>query len=253
MIKLLFTSLFVFSLLSAIPAQTTGNTSGRKVAFFNRYALSDSRSGIKKLVDAEISAINHGFISEADDKKRKEISERVYKVRFKLFVEPVLNEIKASFRQVEIQNNIIILEGSQLEENGSLLAVDLRLDISKEFIAYYSNKAKNSDTVLKLDIPETKIGLINTKFFYDKDNGVNGLAGIKVDSIAADGICFDKTVCPQISTTMARIYKLMQEFKTREGYSFILDSSKNLPSELNGFPTTDLTEKFISEYNKSNQ
>ena len=243
MTKLFFTSLIIFLLFIFAQGQQINKPVPKKVALFNSLAFSDEKTGIKKLVDAERIASDPGFISETDSKKILEIYKESYIRREKIIVEPVRNKISALLKQVENQNDIVLIDGVKLDEESLLLSFDERLDISKQFIAYF-NKSEKFDKPLMLHIPDIRIAVINTELFYDKQKGIKNLLKLTASSFEAKKFCSEPSLCLEI-------IKSIQSFAKKEGCGMVLDSRKNLPAELGNFQMVDLTQKFINEYNSN--
>ncbi len=243
MTKLFFTSFIIFLLFIFAQGQQINKPVPKKVALFNSLAFSDEKTGIKKLVDAERIASDPGFISETDSKKILEIYKESYIRREKIIVEPVRNKISALLKQVENQNDIVLIDGVKLDEESLLLSFDERLDISKQFTAYF-NKSEKFDKPLKLNIPDIRIAVINTELFYDKQKGIKNLLKLTASSFEAKKFCSEPFLCLEI-------IKSIQSFAKKDGCGMVLDSSKNLPAELSNFQMVDLTQKFINEYNSN--
>jgi hypothetical protein len=232
MIKtLLISNFLVLLLFFASFVQVTDKGLPKKTAFYNEFALEDD---IKRLSDAYRQT---GMIDCFPTPCNKETKEKVAKI----ILEPILKEISDSLRQIEIHNNLVILNGAKLQENGQLLTVNKKFDITKQFLAIFNNTSKTSKEDLFLDVPESKIGLINTEILFDKQKGIKGLMNPK----NANKSCAEITICVEV-------FKFMQFYTDNKGFSSIFDSSKQLPKEISEIRTEDATLDFIFEYNKNN-
>jgi hypothetical protein len=270
-LTLLFNLLFVVSLFAQIPPDSKINLqkNGIRVSVVSEYDF-DNKNGIKKLVDAynKVESLD----CFATTPGCREASEKLRK----LLVEPVLLEISESLKQIEIQNNVIILELGKLAEKEQLLAFDKKFDITRQFINFFNNKAGNPNETLKLEIPESKIALIDTRQFEDEENGLKRHSNLSKQFFAEVNKEMEKefgTAKPDLNPETIRnfiqrfphrishrefgqelikIGKAIQTFAEQKEFSFIFDSSKQLPPELRRFPIQDITKEFISYYNQNN-
>lgn len=239
MTKLIFIFAIIFFSPSVIFAQQVNKGIAKRIAFINEGAFDSSETGILKLTRAldqmeMIDCYPLPCTQEQREAKRKTV------------VEPVLSEITDLLKQIEIYNKVVILPGFKLELNGQLLPVDKKFEITEQFINFFNNKTEKSTQTLTLNIPESKIGAINTNTFYDRANGIK-----RINKITSEKIIDLKTTC-QNTIECREIGKYIQSYATKKGYSVIFDSSKTIPEEIKSFDIDDLTKDFISDYNKNN-
>ena len=238
---LIFLLLLLF--ISSTFAQEKISLQPKRIALIDWYALEDSETGIKNYGKAIDFAYNSGYISETDEEKRRKILEENFKKRYKILVEPIKLKISDLLKQFETENNLIILDGYELETKGLLLGFDKRLNVTNTFITYYNNKENKIYDVLKSDIPKSKIGLINTKVLFDKQTGLQNINN-KFNNI--EQLCPETNLCQEL-------FKSFQSFVIESGYVLILDSTLEFPNEFNQFETEDITQKFIKYYNKTGE
>ena len=167
MIKtLLLSKLIVLLFFSVSFAQEKDFSQQKKFVFVNKYAFDNGKNGIIKLSQAydflaqancfplhqsEIFEIkkeleNPSLSKEEREKKKslletlskeqKENSEKQYERQKKILIDPILSELADLLKKVETQNNIIILDAVEIEAKSQLLALDAKLDITKQFIAF---------------------------------------------------------------------------------------------------------------------
>jgi hypothetical protein len=218
---LLISKLLVFLLVSASFSQENVTSQPKHLALIDWITFENEKTGIKNYARAMDFAYNPGFIPEKDAEKRRQIYEESFKKRYKIVVEPIKLKISDLLRQIEIENNLIIFDGRELEEKGLLLAWGEKINITENVITFANDFFKTGvKPSLKLNLPETKFAVINTELF-------------KTEAIDSE-----------------KKYKLLQNFAEQKGLHLILDSSLTLPSELNDFPKQDVTKDFITYYNQ---
>jgi hypothetical protein len=218
MSKLFLSILFLLSFFPAAFSQRTNDAGLKKIAFINEALFEDDKTGIKKLNDAYRALYSSDCFPSPCDRKTVEISE-------KILIEPVINEIRQSLKQIEAQNSVTIIDVYELDKNHLILAYDEKFTITKQFIDYFNDKQKNPAPVLKLVPPTPQIAFINTRLFEDKKDAEERL----------------------------KIVKTIQTFAAQKGIAFIFDSGKTLPVELEKYPAPDVTKEFISYYNQIKQ
>lgn len=263
--KVLFLStIFILLLFSVSFGQEKVVPKPRTIALFNSFAFEDEKNGIKKLVDAESIANNPGFIAEQDKKKRLEIYKEVYRRREETIVKPVKSEIAALIKQIGNQNNIVLLDGIELQLNGQLLGFNEKLNITEILIPEINEYFKTgSKPNLKVNLPSAKIAVINPNTFSDEKTGVKGY--LQEIEKAKRQIQKETGNNPKIeeivnririndleSNIVDKIFKAMQSYTKLKEFSLILDSTKKIPEGLENFPIQDITKEFISYYNQSN-
>lgn len=211
--------LIVLLLVSASFAQN--NSQPKRIALIGWEAFGDPKTGVEKYAKALESLGNLGYIPNLTKEKHKAAYERQYREA----VQPVGNVILYSLKLIEKENNLIILDGGELETKGLLLAFDEKLNITKSIIPALNDYFKTGvKPTLKLDLPETKIALINISLFENEKN-------VKFND---------------------EIFSKLQIYAKEKSFSLILDSSKELRAELKNFQTQDVTKDFISYYNQMN-
>lgn len=232
----LISKLLVLLLFCTSFPQVNDNQSA-KIAIINECSFDDAKTGIKKLYDAYQQM-------ESTDCFPAPCSEEQCKKVGSVILQPVLKEISDSLKQIEIRNNIIILRGCRLEMNNQLLALDNKLNISEQFITFFTKNARKFDETPVLNIPESKLGVINTEEFFDKEKGIKKLI-ISDDTDTKKKKCTETNACIEIVNSI-------QSYAANKGFGLIFDSGKNLPEEVRKLKTQDVTQDFISEYNRLN-
>ncbi len=272
MIKLFCAFLFIFSLAAANFSQQAVGDAGstKKIAFINSSAFEDTKTGIKKLVAAH-EQVGIGSV----DCFPSPCGEKVWQQREKKFVEPVMNEIRQSLKQIEAQNNVLIIDVYELDKNNLILAYDEKFTITTQFIDYFNDKRKNPAAVLKLDAPTPQIAFIDTSLFENEKTGLIvftklmkkfgeefdkalteefGAAKPDINSEAFKNFAFRYSHRSEnyLGKEMAKISKAIQTFAIEKRIAFIFDPAKKLPVELGKYPAPDVTKEFISYYNQIN-
>jgi hypothetical protein len=262
-------------IFSATPAQEN-SLSSKKIAYISSAALNDKKDGIEKLSNAydalhsdncrplytdEIDRLEKELKNRdlsGEERKTKEFRlktlleeqaerrQKRYSELKKLLIEPVEKEISNLIEQIEIQNGIIILDVDKYYESSQVLFQDEKFEITKQIVDYYKRKSKNPNEILNLIVPEIKLAVINTEKFYDNQKGIKSIIESKADYTNLNEICSKTQICIEIG-------KAISSFAKRNGYGFVFDSSKKLPTEISNYQITDATEEFISEYNNSNK
>ena len=173
MIKSLIISNFLILLLITVSfAQQNNNSQPKRIAFYNKYKFEDDKNGIEKYVKA-LDLLGFICIFESDPEKRKVAYDEAYKKHYKFIIEPIENEISALIRQIETQNNLMILDLVEINKNGQILAIDEKFDISEPLIAFFNEYFKTKTKPnLSLNLPNLKIGTINTVSFKDEKSGI---------------------------------------------------------------------------------
>ena len=162
MIKSLIISNFLILLLITVFfAQQNKYLPPGQIAFYNKYKFEDSQTGIKRYVKA-LDSLGYIDIFESDPEKRKAQYDAAVARKWKYIINPVVTEINDLLKEIAEQNNLVLLDITELDKNSQLLAFDEKLDISDKIIAvinkYFETKTKPE---VKPDLPETKIGLSN--------------------------------------------------------------------------------------------
>jgi len=243
----------------------------KKIVLLNKLAFDDEKNGVKKVVEAwklvescefnpewyenyvQIQTLEKELLSndlsfaskdeklkKLDQLKRRSIElENQRKERFEqkktLFLNPVLKKIDVQIANIAEQNNLIVLDGAELEEKGLLLAFNKNINITDKIIPAINEYFKTDITpTLNFDVPETKLVLINLNEFNLSVMSKN-----------------QPTSKNDISAQRDLINKI-QKFADEKGFQIILDSSKTMPDELKNFQFQDVTKDFISYYNQLN-
>lgn len=201
----------------------------------------------KELKDSNLPAAEREQKENYLKKLKKESQEALQKSHaryYKMVIQPIENEIFVSLKQIEEENKVIILQLEKLAEKDQILAINENFDITKQFISFFNNKDKNAKETLKLKLPETKIAVINTNSFFDKKIGLKSFTQFNED-LNQENFCVKTKLCPSIGESI-------QIFLKERNFSFIFDSSKELPEEIKNLSKEDVTRDFIAYYNKSN-
>ena len=238
-------SLLVFLLLLLFPKafpQSSRLAYQKRVALYNSEAFDDPETGITKLVKAyrDLNSIDCFSGPEICNRDRyKEVYER----RKTILLGPVLAEISNKIKEFVRRINLVMLDGADMEEKAYMLAFDARTDVTKQFIRFW-NDGTIASSILELNLPTSKIGLINSKTLFIKSSAlkINGQA--KEANIKQ--YCTDRKLCDNL-------FKAFLSFGYEKGFTLIFDSSKPLPKELAELPAEDVTEDFILTFNTLNQ
>ncbi|HEX8288822.1 MAG TPA: hypothetical protein VF556_12545 [Pyrinomonadaceae bacterium] len=253
---LLFSKLFIFLLCSFSLGQERGFTESKPIALINTIAFEDEKTGVTKLINAN----NQLYLGCCFSPCSQESHEK----RKKILVDPVSDEIANLIKQLEFQNQIIILDGVKLQINGHLIGYNEKLNITNTIIPVLNEYFKTSlKPNLKLNLPEAKIAVINTNIFYDKKAGIKEyLPQIKkVEEQIKNETGKSPTEEEIINRAWRdnsqnyidnKIAKEIQSFTNEKGFGITLDSSKKIPHELENIPLQDITNDFISYYNRLN-
>ncbi|HRH41845.1 MAG TPA: hypothetical protein PKY82_09395 [Pyrinomonadaceae bacterium] len=123
--------------------------------------------------------------SQIDEIKKSlaEINERInliekqqkenFEKRKNILVQPLLDKIETQLNLIAEQNNLIILDLNELDENGQLLYLDEKTDVTKIIIPILNDfLSTNILLPTKFDIPQPKIALLNTEIFSDETKGI---------------------------------------------------------------------------------
>ncbi len=167
-----------------------------------------------------------------------------YRKKERETVGPILTEIENALAKIASDNNLLILDPGKLFDDGLLLVLDFKTDLTKQFIGYFNDRAKKSDKPFKLEALRSKIGVVRVTQFFDKQNGLNVFVRSGDNSITPETACKKTKICAVIGNAI-------QVFALKNGFTVVFDSSKELPPELDGYPIEDITAAFIEEYNKN--
>lgn len=284
-LKRLFSSIIlVFILFSASFSQEKAGDFSNQIVFIDQFQYYEEKTGIKRIVKAykqldisgcspanssEISKIanelkNTDLTTEAPLEKelllKKLLGEQYqewkedYKRREKILVEPISKEIADLIKEIETRNSLKIIFADEVSGFGSLLFYDEKLDITQDFIDSYNDPKKDFGNV-GLNVPQSKIALINTEKFYDQNTGLKQvlLEFIKIESIANKSnetlTESEKIRRKDYSRFLSGIGTEIEQFSKSKGFNITFDSSRKLPEKLVNIDSQDITEEFIQYYN----
>ncbi|CAN5605026.1 hypothetical protein BH20ACI4_BH20ACI4_21890 [soil metagenome] len=206
-------------------------------AYVNFYFFDNKDKGIIQLTKAYDAVDNSCCFSSC--------SQEIVKKQEKILVEPVKNKINYLLSEIEKQNNLKILRMDDLDRISSVLAVNIKFDLTEKFITFYNSQPNQQKVFSDFTVPKSKIGVVNTKLFFDKLKGIKSFAEFNENN-NSEYICGKTSLCQELG-------KAIQTFAEKNEFGIILDSSKELPLELKDLKTIDITKEFISEYNNSNK
>lgn len=135
-----------------------------------------------------------------------------------------------------------------------MLFYEEKLDITPDFIDSFNDSKKDFGDV-GLNVPQSKIALINTEKFYDKDTGLKQLLleFKKIESIANKSnetlTESERLLRKDYIKFLGNIGNEFKEFSKIKGFNAVFDSSRKLPQQLQNVESTDITEEFIQYFN----
>lgn len=206
-----------------------------RIAFVNFIYFDNEDKGIIQLSKAWDAVFDHCY----------KCSNELINKRKKAFVDQVEDNINKLLSEIENQNNLKILKIENQSNLDSILAVNKNIDLTEKFIFFYNAQSNRQKTDVGFTVPKSKIGVIDTRVFFDKLNGIKSFAEFKENN-NSEHICGKTKICQELG-------KNIQSFAEKNEFGIILDSSKELPLELKESKTINITQEFISEYNKSNE
>ncbi|MCD9188189.1 MAG: OmpH family outer membrane protein [Pyrinomonadaceae bacterium] len=202
-------------------------------------------------------------LQKEDFEMQKKINENFQK-RFELLISPINNEINNLVTEIGKQNNAVILDAERLDLKSQVLAFDDKIEISGKLIPLlneFLETTKKPD--LSLDLPKSKVVKVdlavighkipNTQPFkvyleQSRKNQMEKGAFISNEKyiaiLKANNIEYK---------TINTLFDSFKAFAKKNGYSMILDSSIELPIEIQNIQLEDVTNDFISYYNQLNQ
>ncbi len=205
------------------------------LALYSSYSFRSSEHGIKRLIRAWHDATTiEPYRSKMSTQEWKSISE----ARQKELVQPIETEIARNLESIEKKDSLIILDGGELAANSVLLAFDGNINITDELITFFNAEPAPPIEDLKIIVPRTKIGVIDSTLLFDKNDGIKSLG----DASDLNSLCENESKCDQL-------HQDFQTFADKNGYGIIIDSSKELSEKLKTLKFDDLTSKFILEQN----
>lgn len=239
--KLLFIStLLILFLFSVSFAQENVNSQSKRLAFVNKAKFEDQNGGIEKLVQA---------LQSANELQRNP----GLKVKI---------EISEFLKQIESQNNVIILDIAELDRKGQITLLSPALDVTHQVVSMANEYFKtNTKPTLNLNLVTAKIASVKTKSFLDEKSGIRGI-NEKINetkSLLKNQIGSEPTIEEIKEYLLANraqgsyIFQLldsMQSFAEKNDFNVVLDSSQRLPAALKDFQIQDITKDFISYYNQ---
>lgn len=274
MIRILSSVILVFILFSASFSQE--NFIVKKIGFIDRYALEDNETGIKAITNAyEDLYIEECFSPiqqilyhlkkpdlSPEERNKKEIllkdlveeSKKIRENREKIVLEPIYKKVFEFINIIEKNNNFTILFADELYLNKSLLFVEKDLDFSDSFIKAFDTPNIRVESI-KVNIPDSRIALMNTERFYDTDSGLKQLLlefkkiepiTNRINETLTDS---EKIRRNDYSKFISNIGQEIVEFSKNKGFNIVFDSSKKLPQQLQNVDSKDITEEFIQYFN----
>lgn len=229
-------------LLMTIPVlgQTSSqNCEGKRIAFYNEVAF-DSKTGVKRLYEANKVAEEVGFIPDASQRSLAEV-QSAYERRYKIIVEPVLSEIRQTIAKIAIANGTQIFDSARFDQAGMFLYIDTKLLIDAQLIPLLNLPSDPNSTVPTMKIRPLKFAAVNTDRFFDPKTG---LRGFELDDIGQKNeFCGRSKKCVDVGTYAAK-------FASETGFDMIFDSAINLPPELSNLVCRDVTSDFMDRYNR---
>lgn len=274
-LKRLFSSIIlVFILFSASFSQT--NSIVRKIAFIDKSELLSSSSEINRVKTAYkildfsgcfpiygnqifkiVKDLRNSLLTEEDrTQKQNELKEILklqredYLRKEKVILQPIVNEISASIKKIEIDNNIKIFDYDEFTENNGLVFVDPDLNITTKFIEYFNNFNDKSGELI-LTIPDSKIAILNSETLYriknveEDSKRYNLLVGKKSEELSDSEIKFADNFLKLIS----RISEEIKQFAYDKKFTLIFKSKDGFPPEIKDLESIEITEDFIQYFN----
>ena len=222
-----------------IYSQNSQNTSEKaefyRIAFVDFIYFYNENKGISQLTKAWDAVYHNCYTcSEEFINKRKDI-----------LVFPIIKNINKFLSEIENQNDLKILKIEDHSKLQSIITVNKNINLTDKFISFYNAQSNNQKTDVDFTVPKSKIGVIDTRVFFDKLNGIKSFAEFGENN-NFEYICGKTKLCQELG-------RAMQTFAEKNDFGIILDSTKELPLELKDLKTIDITMEFISEYNNSNK
>lgn len=206
-----------------------------RIAFVYFIYFDNEKNGISRLTKALDAVYHHCYAcSEELINKRKDI-----------LVIPIIKDINNSLSEIENQNSLKISKIEDHSKLQSIIAVNKNMNLTEKFITFYNAQANKQKIDVDFTVPKSQIGVIDTRKFFDKLNGIKSFAEFGENN-NPEYICGKTKLCQELG-------KAMQTFAEKNEFGIILDSSKELPLEFKDLKTIDITKEFISEYNNSNK
>ncbi len=211
-----------------------------RVAFYNEVALG-SKDGVRDLYQAEERAVDPGFIPNRPSISREqEIAD--YKRRRNLIVGPILNDLRSRMAEIARSNDILLLEGSSLDEANVFLALDNRLDITSLMILHFNDASFKPGLKAQVNVPYMRVGVIDSTKLYGSSDTLHGFESVG----SLDLLCK-----AEVGNKCKQLFDLLQKFSIERKYGMIFDSSKDLPSEIRLVACYEATAEFIEFFNRN--
>lgn len=277
MFRNIFITIFLLFILFSVSFSLENNSQDNKaIAFIDRFTLEDGETGIKEISNTYQLMYADGCFSpisqlayklqekNLSEEKRKQLeillkkyieeAKTIHENREKALLDPVYSKIFDSIKSIESKNNLKILFSDELYLNKNILFFDDDLDISNIFIKTFNTKTKDFNNFI-LEIPQSKIALLNTEIFYDKESGIIGLQSEyrkientlnKSNDLLSES---EKNLQKDYSKYLAKIGKEIKDFSKMKGFNVAFDSSTKLPQELKNVDSQDITDEFIKHFN----
>lgn len=229
-------------LLMTIPVlgQTSSqNCDGKRIAFYNEVAF-DSKTGVKRLYEANKVAEEEDFIPDASQRTLAEV-QSAYERRYKIIVEPVLSEIRQTIAKIANANDTQIFDVARFDLAGMFLYIDTKLFIDAQLIPLLNLPSDPNRNIPTIKIRPLKFAAVDTDRFFDPKTG---LRGFELNDIGQKKeFCGRSKKCVDVGTFAAK-------FASETGFDVIFDSATNLPTELKNLVCNDVTTDFIDRYNQ---
>lgn len=233
-------ALLIALVIYSTPFFAQQSDSTKPVVLYNKHAFSSSGSGIKKLVQLygmaenshnspRRSPIDPAKLDERQKTERLAAIQKDYEVRFETYVRPYLNIIEAELIKIENENNLLLLDGIELEEKGYLLGFDPKFDVTTQLISFF-----NVGGVRTLQTPKGKLGIINSKRLFDGKGTPLFLSSSQKDLDCKPEKC--EALCLKLNDLAQRL-----------GLVAIVDASRDLPEKLKLASQEDVTDRFLKE------
>ncbi len=230
---LYFTTLIFFLSIANSFAQEIQNKPPKKIAFVIESLFFDQKLGIK-----DVSALSRFESKNTANQNETDNNPK----RYEGVYNPAKENLSELLKQIENKQNLVIIKINEGDANNQIIAIDVKFDITKKIISFINDKSAKSVESFKLDLPETKIGIIDTRLFLDNEKGIKQVTKNLSKYNNFQELCSKTKICIEIGGAI-------QNFALKKGFSIVFDSSKELPAGLDDFPKIDITQDFIADFN----
>ena len=219
-------------------AQSANNRCERvRFAFYDPLIFSQP-GGIERIYEADKAARLMAEKSSSDPETRR----RTYEDQKRAVLEPMIKEIKDEIAKFANRQQILLFDEDELALNQTLLSIRHDLDVTKRLIPFLNLPKGSPNRLLNFEIEPTRLGVIDSKQFFDPKAGVRGFTVPPSGNI--DDFCnHDNPKCEAMA-------KLIQKYNDMNGFGAIFDSAKYLPVEIRNLGCPNITPKIITEYEK---